>query len=153
MLKKFKNYLSYNKKKCLSIQANGLALIIFKIMLFFRRRDTNQSHSQLSDNERCVHASLFFAFIFLTITIVLFYFAGNNKNSNERTFYFIGAGVSLLILLFLVVCAIIYIRRLCYQSPSIHRHTATAYKVSTEHIGDVPPSHTNSRPIHLYNKR
>ncbi|CAF1081356.1 unnamed protein product [Didymodactylos carnosus] len=119
-------------------------------MLFFRRRDTNQSYSQLTDDERCIHACLFFAFIFLIITIVLFYFASNNKNPNERTFYFIGASVSLLILVFLAVCAIIYVRRLCNRSLSTHRRTATAYDVSTEQMGDIPSAHIDSRQTHLY---
>jgi uncharacterized membrane protein len=80
-------------------------------MLFFRRRDTS-SQSHLTDEERCVHACLFFAFILLVLTIVLFYFAATYKGTEEqRLYYYIGAGISLGFLLLITLCTIIYIRR------------------------------------------
>lgn len=90
-------------------------------MLFFRRRDTTISQSQLTDQERCIHACLFFAFIVLIVTIVLFYFAATNKTSTDQLlYYYIGAGISLAILFLIVLCTIIYVRRL-YGS-SRHQH-------------------------------
>jgi hypothetical protein len=80
-------------------------------MLFFRRRDT-VGQSNLTDQERCIHAYLFFAFILLILTIGLFYFAATNKGTKEqRLYYYIGAGISLGFLLLIILCAIIYIRR------------------------------------------
>jgi hypothetical protein len=81
-------------------------------MLFFRRRDTTVSQSHVTDQERCIHACLFFAFIILIVTIVLFYFAATNKVSNDqRLYYYIGAGISLAFLLLIILCTIIYVRR------------------------------------------
>ncbi len=80
-------------------------------MLFFRRRDTI-GHSQLTDQERCLHACLFFAFILLILTIVLFYFAATFKGSYEqRLYYYLGAGICLGFLLLITLCTIIYVRR------------------------------------------
>lgn len=81
-------------------------------MLFFRRRDTTVNQSHLSDQERCIHACLFFAFIILVLTIVLFYFAATNKGPNDqRLYYYIGAGISLTCLLLIILLTIIYVRR------------------------------------------
>ncbi|CAF0728753.1 unnamed protein product [Rotaria sp. Silwood1] len=86
-------------------------------MLFFRRRDTTLRQSHLTDQERCVHACLFFAFIILILTIVLFYFAATNKGSNDqRLYYYIGAGISLTSLLLIILCTICYVQRL-YDGP------------------------------------
>lgn len=85
-------------------------------MLFFRRRDTlRQSH--LTDQERCVHAFLFFASILVILTAVLFYFAATNKGSAEQAvYYYLGAGICFIFLLIISVGAILFIRRL-YGSP------------------------------------
>ena len=92
-------------------------------MLFFRRRDSPVSHSRLSDQERCIHACLFFAFIILGVTIILFYFAATNKGPNEqRLFYYIGAGVSLTILFLIILCTIISVRRFYGYSSSSSTH-------------------------------
>jgi hypothetical protein len=81
-------------------------------MLFFRRRDTTVGQSHLSDQERCIHAFLFFAFIILILTIVLFYFAATNKGPNDqRLYYYIGGGISLAFLLFIIICTILYVRQ------------------------------------------
>ena len=86
-------------------------------MLFFRRRDTTVSQSHLTDQERCIHACLFFAFIVLIVTIVLFYFAATNKGStDQRLYYYIGGGISLAFLLLIILCTIIYVRRF-YAGP------------------------------------
>lgn len=86
-------------------------------MLFFRRRDTPVRQSHLSDQERCVHACLFFAFIVLILTIVLFYFAATSKGpSDQRLYYYIGAGISLAFLLLIIICTIIYVKRV-YSGP------------------------------------
>jgi len=80
-------------------------------MLFFRRRDATTSQSHLTDQERCIHACIFFAFIILIVTVVLFYFAATNKVSNDqRLYYYIGAGISLAFLLLIILCTIIYVR-------------------------------------------
>ena len=79
--------------------------------MFFRRRDT-LDQSNLTDQERCIHACLFFAFILLILTIGLFYFAATYKGTNEqRLYYYLGAGISLGFLLLITLCTIIYIRR------------------------------------------
>lgn len=86
-------------------------------MLFFRRRDTSMSRSNLTDQERCIHACLFFAFILLVITIVLFYFAATTKDqTDQRLYYYIGAGICLALLLLIIISTIIYVRRF-YASP------------------------------------
>ena len=88
-------------------------------MLFFRRRETTPSQSPLTDQERCIHACLFFAFITLGVTIALFYFAATNKGSgDQRLYYYIGASVSLALLLLIILCTIIYVRRFYGYSPS-----------------------------------
>lgn len=80
-------------------------------MLFFRRRDT-LGQSNLTDQERCIHACLFFAFILLFLTIGLFYFAVTYKGTNDqRLYYYLGAGISLACLLLMSLCTIISIRR------------------------------------------
>ncbi|UJR23433.1 hypothetical protein I4U23_026438 [Adineta vaga] len=92
-------------------------------MLFFRRRDTF-SQSNLTDQERCIHACLFFAFLLLTITIVLFYFAATFKGTDDqRLYYYIGAGISLTFLLLITLCTVMYIRRFygSAMSPVHHR--------------------------------
>ncbi|CAF0902136.1 unnamed protein product [Rotaria sordida] len=82
-------------------------------MLFFRRRDTTLHQSHLTDQERCVHACLFFAFILLILTVVLFYFAATNKGPNDqRLYYYIGGGISLAFLLLIILCTICYVQRL-----------------------------------------
>ncbi|CAF2414806.1 unnamed protein product [Rotaria sp. Silwood2] len=91
-------------------------------MLFFRRRDT-LSQSTLTDQERCIHACLFFAFILLILTAVLFYFATTSKGTEEpRIYYYLGAGISLGFLLLIVLCTIIYIRRFYGVSATPRRH-------------------------------
>ena len=89
-------------------------------MLFFRRRDTaSPRESPLSDQERCIHACLFFAFIILGVTVALFYFAATNKGpGDQRLYYYIGASVSLAVLLLIILCTIIYVRRFYGYSPS-----------------------------------
>ncbi|CAF0850766.1 unnamed protein product [Rotaria sp. Silwood1] len=80
-------------------------------MLFFRRRDT-LSQSNLTDQERCIHACLFFAFILLILTAVLLYFAITSKGIDEpRIYYYLGAGICLGFLLLITLCTIIYVRR------------------------------------------
>jgi cytochrome b subunit of formate dehydrogenase len=87
-------------------------------MLFFRRRDT-LNHSNLTDQERCIHACLFFAFILLILTIVFFYFAATYKGTDEqRLYYYLGAGISLACLILITLCTIIYIRRFYGHSVS-----------------------------------
>ncbi|CAM4745035.1 unnamed protein product [Rotaria magnacalcarata] len=54
-------------------------------MLFFRRRDS-LSRSNLTDQERCIHACLFLSFILLILTILLFYF-GTTSKVYIRRFY------------------------------------------------------------------
>lgn len=95
-------------------------------MLFFRRRDT-LGQSRLTDQERCIHACLFFAFILLILTIGLFYFAATYKGTNEqRLYYYLGAGISLACLLLISFCTIIYIRRFYgYSVPSTHQRRIT----------------------------
>lgn len=92
-------------------------------MLFFRRRDSS-GQSNLTDQERCIHACLFFAFLFLTLTIVLFYFAATFKGTNDqRIYYYLGAGISLAFLLLITLCTLIYIRRFYGSSmSSTHQH-------------------------------
>lgn len=92
-------------------------------MLFFRRRDT-LGHSHLTDQERCLHACLFFAFILLIVTIVLFYFAATFKGTDDqRLYYYLGAGISLGLLLMISVCTVVYTRRFYgYSTSSTHRH-------------------------------
>ncbi|CAF2316844.1 unnamed protein product [Rotaria sp. Silwood2] len=88
-------------------------------MLFFRRRDTTLHQSHLTDQERCVHACLFFVFIILILTIVLFYFAATSKGPNDqRLYYYIGAGISLAFLLLIILCTICYVQRLYGSSLS-----------------------------------
>ena len=97
-------------------------------MLFFRRRDT-LGHSHLTDQERCLHACLFFAFILLIVTIVLFYFAATFKGTNEqRLYYYLGAGISLVCLLMISLCTIVYTRRFYGDSTSSARQRG----ISTE---------------------
>jgi uncharacterized membrane protein YedE/YeeE len=113
-------------------------------MLFFRRRDTNIGHSRLTDQERCIHACLFFAFIILIVTIVLFYFAATSKGPNDqRLFYYIGASISLLILLLIILCTIIYVRRFYGYSSStvVHRDGITSH--AAEHDS---ARHANRHP-------
>ena len=101
-----------------------LILNIIITMLFFRRRDIPVHHSRLNDQERCVHACLFFAFIVLVITIVLFYFAATNKGpSDQRLYYYIGGSISLAFLLLIILCTICYVQRLYSGSlSSAHQH-------------------------------
>ena len=88
-------------------------------MLFFRRRETTVSQSRLSDQERCIHAFLFFAFVILIITIVLFYFAATSKGPNDqRLYYYIGASVSLFFLFLIIIATIKYVRRFYSNSLS-----------------------------------
>ncbi|CAF0769483.1 unnamed protein product [Rotaria sordida] len=95
---------------------------ILIIMLFFRRRDT-LSQSNLTDQERCIHACLFFAFIFVILTAVLFYFATTSKGTEEpRTYYYLGAGICLGFLLLIILCTIIYVRRFYGVSVSSTHH-------------------------------
>jgi uncharacterized membrane protein len=104
-------------------------------MLFFRRRETlDQSH--LTDQERCIHACLFFEFILLILTIVLFYLAATSKGKdNERIYYYIGAGISLGFLLLITICTIIYIRRFYGMAVT-----------STHHRGiNVPVEHESTK--------
>ena len=109
-------------------------------MLFFRRRDTSISQSQLTDQERCIHACLFFAFIVLIVTIVLFYFAATNKTSNDQLlYYYIGAGISLAILFLIILCTIIYVRRL-YGGSLSSRHQRDLVS-STGHEHSRYPNH------------
>ena len=113
-------------------------------MLFFRRRDTTISQSQLTDQERCIHACLFFAFIVLIVTIVLFYFAATNKGSTDQLlYYYIGAGISLVILFLIVLCTIIYVRRL-YGGTLASRHQSglVSNNASSEHSRYVANHHT-----------
>ena len=108
-------------------------------MLFFRRRDTALSQSNLTDQERCIHACIFFDFIILVVTIVLFYFAATHKGSNEqRIYYYIGAGISLALLLLVIFCTIVYVRRFYSDSfsPTAHPHPHTLTSTS---------EHDNSR--------
>jgi glycopeptide antibiotics resistance protein len=108
-------------------------------MLFFRRRDTiRQSH--LTEQERCIHACLFFVFILLILTIVLFYFAATNKGSNEqRIYYYVGAGISLACLLLIGFCTMTCIRRSYGNSlSSEHRQGITSesgqtHSMSSQH--------------------
>ena len=87
-------------------------------MLFFRRRDT-LGQSNLTDQERCIHACLFFAFVLLTLTIVLFYFAITYKGpDDQRLYYYLGAGISLTFLLLISLCTVMYIRRFYGSSVS-----------------------------------
>ena len=80
-------------------------------MLFFRRRDTS-SQSNLTDQERCIHACLFFAFVLLTLTIIFFYLAATSKgNTEQRLYYYVGASISLGFLLLITLCTVVYIRR------------------------------------------
>ena len=80
-------------------------------MLFFRRRDTLRQ-SNLTDQERCIHACLFFAFILLILTIVLFYFAATNKGPAEQSlYYYLGAGICLILLASISLCSVVFIRR------------------------------------------
>ena len=91
-------------------------------MLFFRRRDT-LAHSHLTDQERCIHACLFFAFILLILTIVFFYFAITYKGPEEqRLYYYLGAGICLAFLLLISILTIIYIRRFYSRSLSSTTH-------------------------------
>lgn len=91
-------------------------------MLFFRRRETS-SQSNLTDQERCIHACLFFAFLLLTLTIVLFYFAATFKGSDDqRLYYYLGAGLSLTFLLLITLCTVIYIRRFYGSAMSAAHH-------------------------------
>ncbi|CAF1401265.1 unnamed protein product [Rotaria magnacalcarata] len=95
-------------------------------MLFFRRRDTPLHHSHLSDQERCVQACLFFAFIILVVTIVLFYFAATNKGpSDQRLYYYVGAGISLAFLLLIILCTIFYVQQVSDRPLSSTRQQET----------------------------
>ncbi|CAF0756635.1 unnamed protein product [Adineta steineri] len=87
-------------------------------MLFFRRRETS-SQSNLTDQERCIHACLFFVFLLLTLTIVLFYFAITYKGTdNQRVYYYMSGGISLGFLLLISLCTVMYIRRFYDSSVS-----------------------------------
>jgi hypothetical protein len=99
-------------------------------MLFFRRREP-LGQTNLTDQERCIHACLFFAFILFILTIVLFYFAATYKGTNEqRLYYYLGAGVSLGIFLLITLCAIISIRRFYGSSiSSTHQERITTESV------------------------
>ena len=105
-------------------------------MLFFRRRDTTDQ-SNLTDQERCIHACVFFAFIVLILTIVLFYFAATFKGSNEqRLYYYIGGGISLAFLLLISLCTTVHIRRFYGMSTSSTPHrgiTSESDHESTKH--------------------
>lgn len=95
-------------------------------MLFFRRRDT-LTRSNLTDQERCIHACLFFAFISLTLTIVLFYFGTTTKAMDEpRLYYYIGAGVCLAFFVLITICTIYYVRRFYGSSLSSNNHRSAA---------------------------
>ncbi|CAF3338481.1 unnamed protein product [Rotaria socialis] len=90
-------------------------------MLFFRRRDT-LTRSNLTDQERCIHACLFFSFILLILTILLFYFGATSKGIDEpRLYYYLGAGISLGFLILMTICTIMYIRRF-YGGPVSSTH-------------------------------
>jgi len=99
-------------------------------MLFFRRRDT-LDQSNLTDQERCIHACLFFAFILLILTIGLFYFAATYKGPNEQhLYYYLGAGISLGFLILITLCTIVYIRRFYGSSrSSTHQRRTTTESV------------------------
>ncbi len=104
-------------------------------MLFFRRRDTG-GQSNLTDQERCIHACLFFAFLLLTLTIVLFYFAATYKGTDDqRLYYYLGGGVSLAFLVLITLFTAMYIRRFYASSVS-----------STHHRGIIEePEHDSSK--------
>jgi cytochrome b subunit of formate dehydrogenase len=77
----------------------------------------------MTDQERCLHACLFFAFILLILTIVLFYFAATFKGTDEqRLYYYLGAGICLGFLLLITFCTIIYVRRYYGSSISTTHH-------------------------------
>lgn len=97
-------------------------------MLFFRRRDTSINQSNLTDQERCIHACLFFAFILLVITIVLFYFAATTKDqTDQRLYYYIGAGICLALLVLIIILTMVYVRRAYGSSlPSNRQHNFQA---------------------------
>jgi hypothetical protein len=111
-------------------------------MLFFRRRDTSLSQSHLSDQERCIHACIFFAFIILVLTIVLFYFAATNKGPNDqRLYYYIGAGISLAFLLLIILSTIVYVRRF-YGSSLSSTHQQGIISTNEYHNSRYPNHHT-----------
>jgi len=90
-------------------------------MLFFRRRDTDHTH--LTDQERCIHACLFFAFLALLLTIVFFYFGITYKGpADQRLYYYLGAGICFAILLFLSIGTILYIRRFYMGTCTTNKH-------------------------------
>ncbi|CAF1543889.1 unnamed protein product [Rotaria magnacalcarata] len=91
-------------------------------MLFFRRRDS-LSRSNLTDQERCIHACLFLSFILLILTILLFYFGTTSKGIDEpRLYYYLGAGICLGFLILMTICTIVYIRRFYGGSASSTHH-------------------------------
>jgi uncharacterized membrane protein len=108
-------------------------------MLFFRRRDT-LNQSDLTDQERCIHACLFFAFILLFLTIGLFYLAATVKVTNEQQlYYYIGAGISLGFLILITLCTIFYIRRFYGNS----RSSTHQRRITTESVHSSS-KHSNS---------
>src|SRR5689334_7991001 len=96
-------------------------------MLFFRRRDT-LDQSNLTDQERCIHACLFFAFILLILTGVLFYFGATYKGTDDqRLYYYLSAGICLGLLVLITFCTIICMRRFYGVSvSSIHQRGITS---------------------------
>ena len=100
-------------------------------MLFFGRRDAS-TQSNLTDQERCIHACLFFSFLLFSLTIVFFYFgATSNGTSTQRLNYYLGASISLILLLLIVLCSLVSIRRFYGFSASSSGHQEIA--VESEH--------------------
>jgi hypothetical protein len=100
-------------------------------MLFFRRRDTIDQ-SNMTDQELCIHACLFFEFIVLIVTIVLFYLAATYKGTDDqRIYYYIGAGISLAFLILITLCTIVYVRR--FYGLSVSSTQQRGINLASEH--------------------